>query len=134
MKTIPINPIDALPTTCASSELLALQVLDDSMAPEFSPGQVVVIDGSARLVPGAYVLVQQVVSNATGQRPSLETPGENCSDWKIRRWNPVNAHQVELETLNADWDNERVNACDVKVQGVVVQRAGRRRAEHRHYR
>jgi len=131
MKFIPITPAtqtSALPTTCSSSELLALQVLDHSMAPEFIPGHVVVIDSSARLVPGAYVLIRRGLEISSDQTNNIS------SDWVIRRWNPVNAQQVILETLNSDWADERVNACDVEVQGVVVQRAGRRRAERRHYR
>lgn len=125
MKIIPITPEDALPTTCSSSELLALQVLDDSMAPEFNSGHIVVIDSSARLAPGAYVLISQ---------SHVHQPTVSFTDWIIRRWNPVDAQQVILETLSADWANERVNVCDVDIQGVVVQRAGRRRAERRHYR
>ena len=128
MKTIPIQPVSDLPTTCSSSELLALRVLDDSMAPEFNVGHVVVIDGSARLAPGAFVLVRKHKKNLQKQ------PDELTDDWIIRRWSPIDSSQVVLETLNSQWEDKQVAVCDVDVQGVVVQRAGRRRSERRHYR
>lgn len=128
MKTIPITPEHNLPTTCSSSELFALQILDDSMAPEFNPGHIVVIDSAARLVAGAYVLIRCVEKRAENVKAELD-PG-----WIIRRWCPVNEQQVILETLSSDWVNEQVNSCDVEIHGVVVQRAGRRRSERRHYR
>ena len=128
MKTISISPVEELPATCSSSELLALQVLDDSMAPEFNPGHVVVVDGSAKLVPGAYVLIRKRTESAS------TPPSEVLADWRIRRWNPIDTELVVLETLNSQWADERINVHEVDVQGVVVQRAGRRRAERRHYR
>jgi len=129
MKTIPITPIDEVPGTCSSSELLALQVLDDSMAPEFNPGHVVVIDSTARLQAGVFVLL--VVQ---GSKPTDRIESSPNNTWLVRRWKPVGDNQVVLEALNPEWPDERLAVSAVQVLGVVVQRAGRRRHERRTYR
>lgn len=121
MKTFPIHPVensqDAVyaGSTCSSSALIALQILDDSMAPEFTPGQIAVVDNSALLYNGAFVVVQI---------------GE---DWMIRRWQAYSDETVLLEALSDRVDSVRVDACSVNVKGVVVQKAGRRRKDRRHY-
>lgn len=122
MKTFPIHPIEFSQdgvdagSTCSSSALIALQILDDSMAPEFTPGQIVVVDNNARLYNGVFVVVQI---------------GE---DWLIRRWQPCSDETVLLEALSDRVDSVRVEASSVNVKGVVVQKAGRRRKDRRHYR
>ncbi len=122
MKAFPIHPIlnadDAIEnrSTCSSSALIALQVLDDSMAPEFMPGHIAVVDNSAHLYDGAFVVVQI------------------AEDWLIRRWQSCNDDSVVLEALCDDFDNHRVHIDEAHVKGVVVQRAGRRRKDRRHYR
>jgi len=127
MKTIPIQVESALPETCAASELLALQVLDESMAPEFEPGHVVVIDGSAKLSAGSFVLVERLDGEVV---TDLDEP---TSEWLIRRWQP-DAGSVVLESLNPEWPDEQCAMSTVRVHGVVVQRSGRRRRDRRNYR
>ncbi len=136
MKTIPIKAVSDLPTTCSSSALLALQVLDDSMAPEFNPGHVIVIDASARLVEGSFVLVQSLntAHEASSETDTDVKPDAQTNEWMIRRWIPINPQQVTLEALNPDWVDECVDRHSIQVHGVVVQRAGRRRKDRVHYR
>ncbi len=122
MKTFPIHPVvnadDAIEnrSTCSSSALIALRVLDDSMSPEFMPDHIAVVDNSAHLYDGAFVVVQ------------IE------EDWLIRRWKSCHNDSVVLEALSDDFDNRRVHINAANVKGVVVQRAGRRRKDRRHYR
>ncbi|MBT7309074.1 MAG: S24 family peptidase [Gammaproteobacteria bacterium] len=44
------------PTACEDKEPFALQVIGESMAPEFSDGAVIIIDPGYPVVNGAYVL------------------------------------------------------------------------------
>lgn len=121
MKSIPIIPVQGTranietPATCASSALVALQVLDASMAPEFDTGHVVVVDRTGRLKDGAFVLVEiehQLV---------------------LRQWRTLESDCIELVPLNSEWESLRCTQHDARVQGVVVQRSGRRRADRKRY-
>jgi len=128
MKTIPIQPVGLADEHCSASELLALQVLDDSMAPEFNPGHVVVIDSSAKISSGAFVLVE--ILNSAQIHP-LDEPGNN---WLIRQWQPLDSNEIALKTVNPDWSDQSFQESEIQVRGIVVQRAGRRRHERRIYR
>ena len=44
------------PTACEEKEPFALQVIGESMAPEFNDGAVIIIDPGCPVVNGAYVL------------------------------------------------------------------------------
>ncbi len=122
MKSIPITPVSDThanadtPATCASTALVALQVLDASMAPEFAAGHVVVIDRTGRLNDNSYVLV------------------EVDDQLVLRRWISVGTDEVDLVPLNSNWETLRYSKRDLTVQGVVVQRSGRRRADRKRYR
>ena len=115
---------DVAPSTCVEGEPFALQVLDRSMEPEFAPGCVVIIDPTGRLTEGAFVLV--------------ELPDQ----FAIRRLR-FEGQMTILEPLNADFPvitrpcapeaGGRGQAGSEGVIGVVVQRAGRRRREHKRY-
>ena len=43
---------------CAAAEPFALQVLGDSMAPEFCEGSVVIVDPGATVTHGAFVVAE----------------------------------------------------------------------------
>lgn len=43
---------------CSSSEPFALQVVDDSMEPEFKKGAVIVIDSQGHVQSGSYVIAE----------------------------------------------------------------------------
>jgi len=108
------EPLNEL-ATCATSALVALQVLDSSMAPELSLGNVVVIDRTGRLTDGALVLVEA---------------GEHLL---IRQWQPMDKDCVKLVALNPLWNSIRFSKAEIQVKGVVVQRNGRRRSERKRY-
>lgn len=121
MKTIPILPEE--PATCASSALVALQVLDCSMAPELDITHIVVIDRTGRLSEGSLVLV------------------EINEHLLIRRWqsldnglgNGLGNEKIQLVPLNRLWNTITCAKADVQVKGVVVQRSGRRRKDRKRY-
>lgn len=71
------------PTTCTESEPFALQVTDESMAPEFPVGCVVIIDPTASPVNGSFViadsgaegyLLRQLAIDAGGWRLVVANP------------------------------------------------------------
>ncbi len=141
MRTIPIRPVSdhglEPVNTCSTSSLFALQVLDESMAPEFKPGHVVVVDSSARLKPGSFVLARVVrnesESTSVARLSSVNKPTATELG-VLRRWQPVDGQNVVLEALNRSWANETVDMRCVNVLGVVIQRAARRRKDRTHYR
>lgn len=51
--------MDEFYSSCAESEPFALQVLGDSMEPEFIDGAVIIIDPAAPRVDGAFVFATQ---------------------------------------------------------------------------
>lgn len=98
---------------CSELEPFALRVMGDSMAPEFWDGCVIIIDPGAQAQNGSYVVV--------------EYNGEH-----IFRQLHIEADRRYLRPLN-----ETYSALELvgpyTVRGVVVQRAGRRRSQHKHY-
>jgi len=90
--TIPIVPDDRdRLAACSGAEPFALMVLDDSMAPEFGAGDVIVIEPAGLAADGAFVLAQvggewifrRLVAHAAGWRlaaldaryPAVDIPG-----------------------------------------------------------
>ena len=110
----------APPTTCIEAEPFALQVIDDSMAPEFAPGCVVVIDPTGLATDGAFVLA--------------EVDGEYVFR-QLRRTEEGD----RLVALNDSYPaiplagRTRRQSPPASVRGVVVQRAGARRRYHKRY-
>jgi DNA polymerase V len=101
-------------STCVDAEPFALQVTDDSMEPEFQRGCIVVIDPTAVVKNGAYVLA------------------EHAGELVFRRLR-IEARRVWLDALNEDYPSAEVDSGVAVVKGVVVQRAGKRRAYHKRY-
>jgi DNA polymerase V len=101
-------------STCVDAEPFALQVTDDSMEPEFRRGCVVVIDPSGAARDGAYVLA--------------ELQGE-----LIFRKLRFARQRVWLDALNDAYASRQLDDGIAAVKGVVVQRAGVRRREHKRY-
>lgn len=98
---------------CSSSEPFALRVLGDSMAPEFAHGAIVVIDPSAVVRDGSFVIADQ--------------GGE-----VIFRQLRIVDGQYWLEALSEGYPRLEIEGLSA-IRGVVVQRGGRRRSEHKHY-
>jgi DNA polymerase V len=105
---------DAALPGCSSGESFALQVLGDSMAPEFCDGEIIVIEPEGLAADGSYVLAWHADEWIFRQ---LRRDGE-C--WRLHALNPAypDAPPVSLDA----------------VRGVVVQKAtpGRRRFSKRY--
>lgn len=102
------------PRTCIEAEPYALRVTDDSMAPEFPRGCVVIVDPTGVATDGAFVLAEHD-GGLTLRRLRLDDDG------------------VRLEALSAGYEIIRPENGLSAVKGVVTQRAGRRRREHKRY-
>ncbi|OUD12630.1 S24 family peptidase [Thioflexithrix psekupsensis] len=95
------------------NEPFALRVLGDSMSPEFEEGHIIIIDPDGRAVSGAYVLAQM--------------NGEY-----IFRQLHIENDRYYLKPLNANYPTLEISGFS-DIHGVIVQRAGRRRSERKHY-
>ena len=100
-------------SNCASSEPFALQVLGDSMAPEFPDGCVVVSEPGGAVHDGCYVIA--------------DYNGEI-----ILRQLRLTASVWHLEPLNPKYPRLKIDGPE-NIRGIVIQRAGRRRAGRRSY-
>jgi len=106
-----MNPVQ--PTTCIEAEPFALQIRDDSMTPEFWSGCVILIDPTGRVTDGAFVLAE--VENQYLCRKFVDCDGT-----------------LSLQALNPDFETFEIDSTS-DVLGVVVQRSGVRRRQHKNY-
>ncbi len=98
---------------CAANEPFALQVTDDSMAPEFPKGCIIISEPNGALENGCFVvgvheeelLFRQLLIDESGWR--LHAFGDGLEDIPVR------------------------GPADIR--GRVIQRAGRSRRERKHY-
>ncbi|SEH08957.1 S24 family peptidase [Candidatus Venteria ishoeyi] len=95
------------------NEPFALQVLGDSMEPEFKDGHIIVIDPEAVVKNGAYVFAVHDKEYIFRQ---LQIEGEN---YYLK---PLNDKYPTLEILGLD-----------QVQGVIIQGGGVRRRDRKKY-
>lgn len=98
---------------CASLEPYALQVLGDSMEPEFPDGCVVIVDPGAQPADGAYVIV------------------EFAGDVFFRRL-VFEGERRFLVPLNPKYGGFELSP-PYTIRGAVVQKAGRRRSQRTRY-
>ena len=101
-------------SNCSASEPFALRVVGNEMAPEFLDGQVIIVDPGGKISSGCYVVAR---------------------------------HQGEMifRQLVIDEDGFRLRALDTSlpeivlgngmedIVGVISQRSGKRRSEHKRY-
>ncbi len=99
--------------THCGGEPFALTVLGDSMVPEFVEGHVIIIDPEGIIKNGAFVLA---IYN--GEYIFRQLIMENDKYFL----KPLNNHYPMLEISGLD-----------AIKGVIIQRAGRRRKELKHY-
>jgi SOS-response transcriptional repressor LexA len=100
-------------TNCSASEPFALRVIGADMAPEFVDGHIIVIDPGGRVASGCYV-----VANHAGEM--------------IFRQLIVDDGEYRLKAGNAELPEIRLGGLD-DIVGVVSQRSGKRRSEHKRY-
>ena len=102
-------------TGCAWREPFALQVLGDSMEPEFPDKCIVVIEHAERCADGMYVFVE-----VEGVRWFRQyRVDENGREWLIA----LNDLYPEIDLTGLEW----------KVMGIIIQRNVRRKIKHYHY-
>ena len=114
-KTIPIVPVAAAAgSTCDDAEAFALMVLGDSMEPEFSAGEIVVIEPAGLVRDGSYVLAQVAEEWIFRQLQRRE------QNWRLAPLNPAYP-AIDLDDL-------------APVRGVIIQKSkpGRRKASKRY--
>lgn len=101
-------------SNCESNEPFALRVLGDSMEPEFKEGHIIIIDKDAVVKNESYVLAV-------------------LDDEYIFRQLIIDEHKnYYLKPLNDQYPTTPISGIDA-VKGVIVQRSGTRRSEHKHY-
>jgi len=110
---IPIHADLADHGGCANSEPFALRVMGDSMEPEFKDGHIIIIDSAAAVASGCYVLAM-------------------FKEEYIFRQLIIEDDRYILRALNHGYGDKIVSGMDA-IRGVIVQRAGTRRKEHKHY-
>ena len=96
---------------CASSEPFALQVIDDSMEPEFKKDCIIIIDPSGLAVHGAYVIA--LVENGY-----------------IFRQLSIEDGRYYIQPLNEAYMHEKREIKLEAIEGVIIQQAapnGRRK-------
>ena len=98
---------------CSELEPYALRVLGDSMAPEFWDGCVVIVEPGDTARHDSYVVVDYDGETLFRQLQIVD---------QRRFLKPLNDGYPVIELSGA-----------YKIRGVVVQRAGRRRSQHKHY-
>ena len=98
---------------CAADEPFALQVLGDSMEPEFEHGCIIVIDPAGVIQNGCFVLA--------------EINGEY-----IFRQLLVQEERLYLKPMKSNY--ETIEIANLQpIAGVIVQKAGARRRQHKRY-
>jgi SOS-response transcriptional repressor LexA len=104
---------DNIGSGCAELEPYALRVTDDSMAPEFWEGCIIIVEPRLSARHGVYAVVDY--ANDTTFRQYVEEGGRKF-----------------LKALNESYPAIEITG-PFTVRGVVIQRAGTRRAQHKHY-
>lgn len=109
------------PSTCVAAEPYALQVLDDSMSPEFWQGCVILIDPTGRATHGSFVLAKATEST------------QNEESYVFRQLRKSSNGGWTLAALNEQYSSANTETQLSSIVGVIVQRAGTRRHEHKRY-
>lgn len=95
------------------AEPFALRVIGDSMSPEFKDGCIIIIDPEGVITDGCYVLVRHEEEYIFRQLVFAED-------------------SYRLQALQEGHETIEMPNLD-RVAGVIVQQAGRRRADRKHY-
>ena len=99
--------------SCGAAEPFALQTIDDSMQPEFDAGCIIIIDPGHVARDGSYVF-------------AVDNQGEY-----IFRQLRIKDDRYYLQPLNDLYETIEVEW--EQIEGVITQRAGKKRSYHKHY-
>ena len=100
-------------SSCAGNEPFVLQVLGDSMEPEFPDGCMVIVEPSNQVKSG-YFVIARIGTEMILRRVLIEN------------------HEWRLEALNPDYPVLEIEG-PASIRGLVIQRAGRRRSDRKSY-
>jgi DNA polymerase V len=100
-------------SSCSKAEPFALQVLGDSMQPEFMDGVVILVDPEGVLRDGCYVVAY------------------HNNEYTFRQYRCHEAKHY-LVPLNDLYETEEFAGARM-VKGVVIQQAGKRRKDRKYY-
>jgi DNA polymerase V len=100
--------------SCSESEPYALQVTDDSMEPEFDRGCIIIIDPTGIVRDGAYVFAI-----------------DGKDEYIFRQLRIIDGRHL-LVALNESYETIEISGID-RIEGVITQRAGKRRSYHKWY-
>ena len=101
-------------SSCSESEPFALQVIDDSMEPEFDKDCIIIIDPTGIVRDGSYVFAKDL------------------GDEYIFRQVFIKDDQYTLAPINDQYEPFEIPGLDY-IEGVITQRAGKRRTYHKFY-
>lgn len=113
---------------CAAHEPFALRVLGDSMEPEFPDGAIIIVDPSGVVENGSYVLAE--VGDTDLRRSEADT-AKIEQGWIFRQL-VIEEGRHYLKPLNPGYATVEVSDRNA-VKGVIVQKAGTRRRDRKHY-
>jgi len=99
--------------SCSDSGSFALQVVGDSMMPEFCDGSIVIVELGAPVEDQCFVIAEAREEHVLRQLKIIP------DGW-------------ELVTLNGNEPPLKIDTLD-SIKGRVVQRGGRRRSAHKWY-
>ncbi|MFT5112803.1 MAG: DNA polymerase V [Parasphingorhabdus sp.] len=100
-------------SSCAGSEPFALQVLGNSMEPEFPDGSIIIVEPGVVVEDGSYVVAHQ---------------GEDV----ILRQLSIQNEFWNLIALNTEYPDISISGVK-EIRGRVIQRAGKRRKDRKSY-
>ena len=100
--------------SCGENEPFALRVLGDSMEPEFVEGHIIIIEPDGAFKNGSYVFALYQ------------------DEYIFRQLIINNDERYFLKPLNDKYPTLEIETLDT-IKGVITQRAGTRRREHKHY-
>lgn len=101
-------------SSCSNKEPFALQVLGNSMEPEFPDQSIVLIEPSDQCLSGMYIMV--MVEGVRWFRQYLKDEGGE-------RLVALNSLYPEIPLTGLDW----------KVEGIIIQRNIKRQVKHYEY-
>ncbi len=105
---------DAELSSCGASEPFALRVIGDDMTPEFEDGHIIVIDPGGHVKDGCFVVA-------------------NPNDEFIFRQLFIEGGRYLLRAMQPGHPEIELAKGTEEIVGVVSQRSGRRRREHKRY-
>jgi len=102
-------------SSCSEAEPFALQCIDNSMEPEFPVECIIIIDPSAVVRDGSYVFAK-----------------DNDGEYIFRQVK-IEGDDYYLVPLNPDYKSFKLDNGIKQIEGVITQRAGKKRSMHKWY-